>query len=507
MPTRSVDARGSASVRVRGHHCAASGGRGHHPTRAPPQPASFARVTDPMTSDDFRRHGRALIDWLADYWDGLESRRIMPEVAPGQIRAMLPERAPETGEPFERILADLDRIVMPGLTHWQSPGWFAYFPSNVSFPSILGELASAGLGQQGMLWQTSPATTELEATVLDWLVDLMGLPPTWKVAQGPGGGVLQMSASDSTHTALVVARTRAAGSASPSRQVAYASRQAHSSVEKGARVAGYGHVRLVDTDDALAMDPAALDTAMAEDRAAGLHPSFVCATVGTTGTTAVDPLAAIAPVTRRHGAWLHVDAAYAGSGMICEELRHHQAGVEAVDSYTFNPHKWLLTNFDCSVFWVADRAPLIDTMSIVPPYLRNAATDSGEVVDYRDWHVPLGRRFRALKLWFVLRHYGAEGLRRHVRLHVEQATALAARIDAHPRLRTIAPTPFGLVSFVHTAGNDDTARLARAINDTGTSYVTTSVLDALAFVRVSIGSTLTTARHVDALWSVIEREA
>ena len=462
-------------------------------------------VTAHMKPEEFRLHGKALIDWIADYWEGVADAPILPDVSPGDIRSRLPDHAPEQPEPFEAMLADLDDIVMPGITHWQSPGWFAYFPANVSFPAILGDLAASGLGQQGMLWQTSPATTEIESHVLDWLVDLMGLPAGWKTT-GPGGGVLQMSASDSTHTAIVVARSRR-GPADPSRMVAYTSTQAHSSIEKGAHVAGVGHVRLIDTDETLAMRPDALEDAIVADRNAGLIPTFVCGTVGTTGTTAVDPLRAIGEIAKRHDLWFHVDAAYAGSAMICEEFRHHIDGVELADSYTFNPHKWLLTNFDCSVFWVADRRPLIETMSIIPPYLRNAATDRGDVIDYRDWHVPLGRRFRALKLWFVLRHYGAAGLREYIRAHAELATALATRVDAHPRLETVAPTLFGLVSFAHVDGNTVTQRIVDAINTTRTAYVAPSTLGDRLFVRVSIGSTLTGQSHVDALWAAVESVA
>jgi len=463
------------------------------------------RVTGHMSPAEFRKHGKAMIDWIADYWERVEVEPVTPDVKPGDIRSRLPQSAPEDGEPFESIAADLDRIVMPGLTHWQSPGWFAYFPANVSFPAILGELAAAGLGQQGMLWQTSPATTEIESHVLDWMVDLMGMPADWKTT-GRGGGVLQMSASDSTHTAIVVARSRHR-EADASRMVVYTSAQAHSSIEKGANVAGIGHVRLIDTDDEMAMRAPSLAAAIEADLAAGLVPLFVCGTLGTTGTTAVDPLAAIGEISRRHGLWFHVDAAYAGSAMICEEFRHHLDGVELADSYTFNPHKWLLTNFDCSVFWVSDHAPLIEAMTIIPPYLRNAASDSGEVIDYRDWHVPLGRRFRALKLWFVIRHYGAEGLRSYVREHVRLAQDLTERIEAHPSLQMVAPTLFGLVSFAHADGDEATARVVDAINATRTSYVVPSTLADRLFVRVAIGSTLTEQRHVDAVWSAIEGAA
>jgi aromatic-L-amino-acid decarboxylase len=456
-----------------------------------------------MSADEFREHGHAMIEWVAHYMEDVERTTILPAVAPGDIVAMLPTTPPEQPEPFTDIMGDLDRIVMPGITHWQSPGWFAYFPANVSPPAILGELAAAGLGVQGMLWSTSPACTEIEMVMMDWLVDLLGLPSTWKTI-GPGGGVIQMSASDATHAALVVARRLAATRGPAHLAVAYASQQANSSIEKGANVAGYEHLRLIDVDEEYAMSVDALEEAIRADIAAGLTPAFVCSAVGTTGTTAVDPVRGVGEVARRHGMWHHVDAAYAGTAMICPEFRHHQDGLELVDSYTFNPHKWMFTNFDCNVFYVADRTPLIDTMNIVPPYLRNQASDSGVVIDYRDWHVPLGRRFRALKLWFVLRSYGAEGIRHHVRNHVAMAKSLAERLSADERFELIAPVPFGLVSFRHVDGNPATDALAEHINTSGASYVTPSTIDGLRFIRVSVGQTHTEQRHVDALWALID---
>jgi aromatic-L-amino-acid decarboxylase len=351
-----------------------------------------------MTPDEFRRHGHEVVEWVAGYMERVGELPIAATVKPGEIRARLPPAAPEEPEPFAALLRDLDEVGLPGISHWQAPGWFAYFPANASGPSILAELAAAGLGAQGMLWATSPALTEIEAHVLDWLVDLLGLPPHFKTAIGPGGGVIQMSASDSTHLVHVVARERAVrGGASIGDMVAYGSAQAHSSVERGARVAGFSHVRTVDVDGAYALRADALREAIEADRAAGLVPAIVTSAVGTTGTGAVDPIADIADIALEHGLWHHVDAAWAGSAMLCEEQRRHQAGAERADSYTFNPHKWLFTNFDCNVLWVADRAPLIASLSILPPYLRNAASESGEVIDYRDWHVPLGRRFRALR--------------------------------------------------------------------------------------------------------------
>lgn len=462
---------------------------------------------DPLDLEEFRRNGHAAVDWIADYLAGLGDRPVWSQVEPGEVRAALPAHAPRQPEPFEAMLADLDEIVVPGLTHWQHPGWMAFFPANSSPASVLGELVSAGMGVQGMLWSTSPAVTEVESHVLDWMVEELGLPAQWRVDTGPGGGVIQMSASDATHTALVVARMQASAAGARIEDcVAYSSSQAHSSVEKGARVAGYGHLRLVDVDDEFAMDPAALAAAVAADVEAGLHPTFVVSAVGTTGTTAVDPIPAIADVAAAHGMWHHVDAAYAGTAMLCPELRHFQPGLGDVDSYVTNAHKWLFTNFDCSLFWVADRAVLIDAMSIVPPYLRNEASDSGRVVDYRDWHVPLGRRFRALKLWWVLRSFGIEGLRGRIRDHIAWAHDLEARLAADDRFVLVAPTPFALVSVRHADPdlNDD---FLAAMTSRPEFALAPSMVGGQRFLRISIGATWTRREHVEALWTALDDAA
>ena len=459
-----------------------------------------------MPIEEFRRRAHQAVDWVADYLGEIEDLPIAPEVKPGDIMRLMPEHAPEQPEPFDEIFADLDRIVKPGLTGWQNPGWFAYFPGNISPPAILGEMIASGLGQQGMLWSTSPVTTEVEMRVLDWLVDLLDLPQGWKMA-GPGGGVIQGSASDSNHMALVVARHMKADSGALDSLVAYTSSQSHSSIEKGARVAGFRHFRAIGVDKSFAMIPGELEDAVRADVAAGLVPAFVGSTVGTTGTTAIDPLDRIGAIARRHGMWHHVDAAYAGSAMICPEFRHYQPALELVDSYVFDPHKWLLTNVDCSVLYVADRAPLLATLSILPPYLRAAAAESSTVVDYRDWHVPLGRRFRALKLWWVLRAYGAVGLRSMIREHVRLAREFSERVAGHRLLELVAPVPFSLVSFRHTEGDEATSRVARAINGSGHSFVTPSVLDGKAFIRVSIGQTWTRQEHVDRLWNLVDATA
>lgn len=463
-----------------------------------------------MIPEEFRRVGRDTVDWVARYLEEVERFPVLSRVAPGDLRRRLPPRAPEQGEPFDAVLRDLDELIVPGITHWQSPNFYAFFPGNSSPPAVLGELVSAGLGVQGMLWVSSPACTELETHMLDWLVDLLGLPARF-LSTGAGGGVIQDTASSASLCAMLVARERASGFSSNDLGVrgaltAYASAQAHSSIEKAAGVAGVGrrNLRLLPVDDQYALRPEALARAMREDRAAGNTPFFVCATIGTTASTAIDPVPAIAEVCRDERVWLHVDAAHAGSAAVCPELRAMHAGVEHADSYCFNPHKWLLTTFDCDCFYVADRTELVRTMSVLPEYLRNAPTASGEVIDYRDWQIPLGRRFRALKLWFVLRHYGAEGLRAHVRQHVGLARELAQWIGSDPRLVVAAPVPLNLVCFRHAAGDDATQRLLDAINASGRAYVTHARLSDKLVIRVAIGGVWTGRRHVEQLWRTIQ---
>ena len=486
-----------------------------------PDPDMPPPTTSPpphMTPDEFRQHGRAVIDWIADYWERIESLPVASTVQPGDIRGLLPESAPEDPEPFEHLLADLDRVVVPGVTHWQHPGWFAYFPANNSPPSVLADTVSAGLGLIGLLWSASPALTEIESHMLDWLVDLTGLPEGWKTTAA-GGGVLQGSASDATHVALVAARHRAAErSGQPATQMAaYTSAQAHSSVEKGANVAGFGHVRLIEVDEHQAMRPHALTVAVEADLAAGLVPAFVGSTVGTTGTTAVDPVRAISVTAIAHSLWHHVDAAYAGTAMICPEFRLHNDGIELVDSYVFNPHKWMMVNFDCSAFYVADKAALTDALSIDPPYLRNAQSDAGNVIDYRNWQVPLGRRFRALKLWWVLRSYGATGIRQMVRHHVAMAQEFAQRIGEDDRFEIVAPHPFSLVCFrCRAADGSDAATesadratdaIAAAVNGSGAAYLTPSKLDGRSIIRVAVGQARTDRAQMDMLWKTISEAA
>jgi aromatic-L-amino-acid decarboxylase len=457
-----------------------------------------------MTPDEFRRWGRETVEWVARYMERVEDLPVLSGVAPGDIRARMPAAAPESPEPFERLLADLDDVVLPGITHWQSPNWFAFFPANASGPAILGDLVSSGLGVQGMLWATSPACTEVETHVLDWLVDLMGLPERFR-STGAGGGVIQDTASSAALCAIVAARDRAGGPEVLPKLRAYASSQTHSAVEKGLRIAGLAadQFRPIDVDDTFALRPDQLAAAIEEDRRNGRLPFLVVATAGTTSSLAFDPISEIGRLCAEHDIWLHVDAAMAGSAALVPEYRWVTDGAELADSWCFNPHKWLFTNFDCDVMWVADRNALIRALTIVPEFLRNPATESGAVIDYRDWHVQLGRRFRALKLWWVLRWYGAEGLRHHLRAHVELAQELAGWVDADPRFERLAPTSLNLVCFAHKDGDDATRRLLDAVNGTGRAYLTHTRLGDRLAIRLCVGQTWTERRHVEGVWGLI----
>ena len=466
-----------------------------------------------MTPEQFRRWGYALVDWIADYQQRVDSLPVVAAVQPGQVRASLPAAPPRQGEPFDAILADVNKLILPGITHWQSPNFFAFFPANNSGPSILGELLSAGLGVQGMLWTTSPACTELETHVLDWMADLLALPERFKSA-GPGGGVIQDTASGAVLCALLAARERATGFQSNERGangclVAYTSTQAHSSVEKAVKIAGLGHANLrqIEVDDRFAMRADRLADQIVRDLKAGLQPCFVSATMGTTSSNGLDPLPEIGRICREHRLWLHVDGAMCGTAALCPEFRYIHQGLELADSYAFNPHKWMFTNFDCDCFYVADRAALIKTLSVLPEYLRNKATESGAVIDYRDWQIPLGRRFRALKLWFVIRHYGIEGLQYHIRRHVQLAQEFAGWIRASQDFELAAPAPLNLVCFVHRAGDDFNRRLLDRLNQTGKLYLTHTVLNGRYTLRLCVGQTHTEADHVRRAWELIQATA
>ncbi|MBA3606288.1 MAG: pyridoxal-dependent decarboxylase [Actinomycetota bacterium] len=470
-----------------------------------------------MTPEEFRRRGHELVDWIAEYVEGIERHAVSPSLQPGDVRRLLPEHPPTDPEDWAAVRADLEAIVVPGLVHWQHPSFFAYFPSNTSYPSILGELLAAGLGVQGMSWVTSPACTELETLMLDWMAELLDLPPAFHssgpgggVIPGPGGGVIQGSASEATLCAILAARWRATSGAvnadgDTSRLVAYATSQAHSSIEKGLRIAGIGtdRLRVVAHDETFAMRADALAGAIQADVDAGLVPCFVCATHGTTSSMAFDPTAEVGPICRRAGAWLHVDAAMSGIAALAPEYRWVNDGVEHADSYCTNPHKWMGVNFDCDLFWTTDRAALLGALSILPEYLRSAAAAGGAAIDYRDWQVPLGRRFRSLKLWLALRLDGVDAMRTMIRRHVGLTQRLVAIVAEDDRFEIVAPSPLNLVCLRLRAGDEATDALIERANATGQVLFTRTVLDGTSALRFSIGTKSTEWSHVEAAWALL----
>ncbi len=463
-----------------------------------------------LTPEEFREAGHAMVDWIADYWERVDELPVLAQVKPGEVAAGLPRAASEQPESPDSVLADLD-LLLPGITHWQHPRFFAYFPANSSPAAILGDLLSSGLGAQGMLWATSPAVTELEQVVLDQLRQALGLPDAF-APTGPGGGVIQDTASTATFTALLAALHRATGGSArtdgvrPGTHTVYGSTQAHSSLLKAVIMSGLGEhaLRTIPVDPATqAMDPGALAAALADDRDAGRIPVMVQAAVGTTGTGAIDPVPAIAALAREHGAWLHIDAAWAGVAAVCPEHRWINAGVDGADSYVTNPHKWLLTTFDCSAFWVRDRSALVGALSILPEYLRNPATESGAVVDYRDWHPQLGRRFRALKLWTVLRSYGLTGLREHIRAGVAQAGRFAELLRADERFELVTEPVLGLVVFRAVGPDERSTALMEAVNAAGTAYLSHTKVEGRTALRLATGSWRTTEADVDLTWQAL----
>jgi aromatic-L-amino-acid decarboxylase len=468
-----------------------------------------------MNPEEFRRRGHQVVDWIADYRERVESLPVMSRVAPGEIKARLPASPPIEPESFDAVLADVERVILPGLSHWQHPRFFGYFPSNGELSSVLGDYLSTGLGVLGLSWQSSPALTELEEVVTDWLRQMVGLSDAWR-------GVISDTASSSTLVALICARERASdfslvhaglqGEAAP--LVVYVSRHSHSSVEKAALLAGFGrdNIRAIGTDAHHAMRPDLLVDAVREDLAAGRSPCAVVATSGTTTTTAFDPLEAIAAAAREHGLWMHVDAAMAGSAMILPECRALWAGVEGADSLVFNPHKWLGAAFDCSLYYVRDPQHLVRVMSTNPSYLQSAVDD--RVQNLRDWGVPLGRRFRALKLWCLVREQGVVGLQERLRRDLENARWLEAQVRAEAGWRILAPVTLQTLCLRHEpaglaedALDRHTLAWAGRVNASGGAYLTPATLDGRWMVRVSVGALATEREHVAALWDVMRREA
>jgi len=468
-----------------------------------------------VTPDEFRKYGYQLIDWIADYRARVAEYPVLSRSAPGEVRAQLPAGPPECAEPFEKILEDLDRIVLPGLSHWQHPNFFGYFPSNGLLASVLGDYASTGLGVLGLSWQASPALSEVEEVVTEWLRQMTGLGEGWS-------GVIQDSASTSTLLALLCARERSSNfslgagglQAEPRPLTVYTSVHSNSSVGKDALLAGFGrdNLRTLELDEKYAIRPAAFEDAIRRDVEAGRKPCAVVVTTGSTATTALDPVAEIARIARQYKMWVHVDAAMAGSAMILPECRWMWEGIEDADSLVLNPHKWMGAAFDCSVYYVRDPEHLIRVMSTNPSYLQTAA--DAQVKNLRDWGIPLGRRFRALKLWFLIREQGVEGLRARLRRDIQNARWFEQQVRAAPGWRVLAPVPLQTVCIRHEPMGIEGEALDRhtrgwvdRVNRSGRAYLTPAVLDGRWMARVSIGAAPTEREHVEALWYLIQEEA
>lgn len=458
-----------------------------------------------MTPEAFKLWGYRFVDWIGEYLAHPERHAVLSHAKPGEIRKQLPPTPPSTPESFDLILQDLDKIIVPGLTHWNHPSFLAYFPNTGSEPGIFGEMVTAALNVNGMLWRTAPAATELEEHVLDWLRQMIGLPETFK-------GMICDTASMSTFHALAAARetipgrsVRDDGICGPGSPVLrmYASEQAHSSVEKSAMALGIGRKGLVKirTDSEFRMDFRALESAIEADLRQGAQPFAVVATVGTTSTTSVDPVARIADVCEKHGLWLHVDAAYAGSAAIVPELRHILEGCERADSFVTNPHKWLLTPMDLSAFYFRRPEMLKRAFSLTPAYLKTAEGDS--VMNTMDYTLQLGRRFRALKFWMIVRHYGVEGLRAVIREHIRVANVFASLVEADPRFELVAPVPFSTVCFLLKAGDAETQSMIDRVNATGKLFISHTNLNGRLVARLAIGNMRTGEGHVRAAWEVI----
>ena len=463
-----------------------------------------------MKSDEFRRHAHELVDWMAGYLENVETFPVKSSVAPGDVFSRIPNLPPEQPEPFSSLMRDLDEIIMPGITHWQNPNFFAYFPANTSPPSILAEMIISTLGAQCMIWETSPAAAELEEKMMIWLRDMIRLPSVFE-------GVIQDSASTATLAALLTAREKTTGFSINTEGTEYSgtlrvycSDQTHSSVEKAVKISGIGRKNLVKIPvrDDFSMDTEKLKEEIARDIKNGLIPCCVVATLGTTGTTAVDPLKPIGEICKENSIWLHVDAAMAGTALILPEFQWMLEGREFIDSFVFNPHKWMFTNFDCTAYFVKDAATLIKTFEILPEYLKTRTR--GKVNDYRDWGIPLGRRFRALKLWSVIRSYGTQGLRDKIRYHISIASRLSEMISKEADFEILAPVVICVVCFrFNPAGfndeqkNDLNEKLNHQLNDSGKLYLSHTVLKGRYTLRMVTAQTNVTLNHVEKAWDLI----
>ncbi len=468
-----------------------------------------------MDNHEFRRHAHELVDWMADYLEQVRTYPVKAQVAPKEIFNQLPSLPPIEGESFERIFADFEKTILRGMTHWQHPSFFAYFPANSSPPSVLAEMLMSTLAAQCMSWQTSPAATELEERVMQWLRQMIGL-------QEGFAGVIQDTASTATLCSLLTAREKfsqfainSRGFDGSKRFAVYGSSETHSSIEKAVKIAGLGseNLRKIAVDEAFAMRAPELEQAIKADLTAGLTPLAVVATIGTTGSTAIDPLRAIGEICRRYGLWLHVDAAYAGTALLLPELRWMIDGIEYADTFVFNPHKWMFTNFDCTAYFARDPEALVRTFEILPEYLKTAEGD--RVNNYRDWGLQLGRRFRALKLWFVIRSYGVAGLQEKIRAQLELARGLAAEIESSGDFEILAPLPLNVICFRHhPKGMDDLEKLnavneqlLERLNATGKIYLTHTKLGGVYTMRMVIAQTQVNEEDVRAAWGLIKEMA
>lgn len=468
-----------------------------------------------MNNQEFRKYAHELADWMADYFEDIEKYPVKAQTKPGEIIDRLPLSPPGKGESMEQIIADFKKIILPGMTHWQHPSFFAYFNANNSYPSVLAEMLTAAMGAQCMIWQTSPAAAELEERVMQWVAELIGLPDSFT-------GVIQDTASTASLCSLLTAREKYSdfkineqGFTGENNFTIYSSSEAHSSIEKGVKIAGFGknNLRKIRVDENFAMIPAALEEEIKKDRQAGLRPLAVIAACGTTGSTAVDPLKQIGEICSRYDTWLHVDAAYAGTALMLPDMRWLIEGIEYADTFVFNPHKWMFTNFDCSAYYAKDKGALIRTFEILPEYLKTK--EGQQVNNYRDWGIPLGRRFRALKLWFVIRSFGREGLQQKIRNHIAWAHDLAAKIEAAEDFELLAPVPLATLCFRYKpAGIEDEAQLnglntqlLESLNQTGKLYLTHTKLNNVYTIRLVVGQTQVREDHVVRAWELIRQTA
>jgi aromatic-L-amino-acid decarboxylase len=464
-----------------------------------------------INSQDFRKYAHEFVDWMADYLEEVENLPVKSPVKPGEIYAQIPNSPPAEGEPMDRIFKDFERIILPGMTHWQSPNYFAYFTANSSYPSLLAEMLTSTLAAQCMVWETSPAAAELEEKVLNWLREMIGLPNDFE-------GVIQDTASTATLVALLTAREvytsyriNETGFLASNYFRIYCSEEAHSSIEKAVKMAGFGRNALVKVacDDSLAIRPARLRKCILDDIHSGYIPLCVVAALGTTGTLAIDPLEPLAEICEKYDLWLHVDAAFAGTALVLPEQRWMIKGIERADSFVFNPHKWMFTNFDCSAYFVKDSEALIRTFEVLPEYLKTGTR--GKVKDYRDWGIQLGRRFRALKLWFVIRDYGVDGIKQKVQGHITWAAELAEQVRSEPGFELLEPQQLSLVCFRYVPKtaqtreeiNEANTTILKRLNESGRIYLTHTKVDGMVTLRMVIAQTNVTREHVQQAWNLI----